>query len=80
MHIQEIRETIGPQPSWEVDFFSFAQFPTVTKDDLKAVGIKSHIDVGEWIVSTLANKLDQEELAGNLQHFFNPTESPCLSQ
>jgi hypothetical protein len=74
MHIQD---KIGRRHSWKVDFFSFSQVPTVTRDNLKAVGIKSHVDVGEWIVETLRHKLDQTDLADKLCSFFSPQSSPC---
>ena len=74
---------IGRHHSWDVDFFSFAQVPTVSKDDLKAVGIKSHVEVGEWIADTLKRKLDQTELADKLQSFFlqrSINDASCSSQ
>ena len=74
------KEVIGNFPSWNVDFYSFAQAPTIRKEDLKAVGIKSHVDVGEWLVDTLKSKLDQRNLAENLLTLFSIRESSCNSQ
>ena len=43
--------------------------------DLKEVGIKSPTDVGDWIVQTLENKLDQADLAEKLSHFIHKVDS-----
>ena len=81
--MQSYKDVIGEYHSWEVDFFSFAQVPPVKLDDLKAVGIKSHHDVGDWIVETIKNKLDQAELAEKLNTFFLQScinDASCHSQ
>ena len=79
-YIQNYREVIGTKHSWNVDLYSLAQVPTVKREDLEAVGIKSHIDVGKWLVETLKNKLDQGDLAEKLETFFSIRESACNSQ
>ena len=40
------------------------------REHLKEVGIGFPQDVGEWIVKTLRQKLDQSDLANKLQDFF----------
>lgn len=79
--MQHIQNEMGIHPSWEVDFFSFAQVPTVTRGNLEEVGIKSHVDVGKWIVSTLRNKLNQYDMAKKLENrFARVNDNSCLSQ
>ena len=75
-----IQQVIGKRHYWDIDFFSFAQVPTVKKEDLEAVGIKSHADVGRWIVETMRNILDQSDLAEKLEASFYIQDSSCHSQ
>ena len=63
-----------------MDLYSFAQVPTVRREDLEAVGIKSYVDVGKWLIEILRNKLDLSDLAEKLHTFFTIRESSCTSQ
>jgi hypothetical protein len=45
--LQTYREVIGPKHSWNVDFYAFTQVPTVKREDLEAVGIRSPSDVAQ---------------------------------
>ena len=67
---------LTPHPSRRVDFFSFYLPPgqPIQPADLQDVGIKSPTDVGEWIVETLRNKLDQKALAQKLIQFIHKKE------
>ena len=78
---QNYREVIGNFLSWTVEFYSFAPVPSTTRrEELEAVGIKSHVDVGKWLVDILKNKLDQCDLAEKLETFFRVRDSSCSSQ
>lgn len=75
-----IQQVVGNHHSWQVDFFSFTQVPTVHRKDLEEVGIKSHLEVGNWIVDKLKSRLDQNDLAAELELSFTIREHSCHNQ
>ena len=79
--LQVMKQVIGEHHSWDVEFFSFTQVPTVQRKDLEEVGIKSHVDVGKWIVKTMRDRLDQNDLAEQLERSFSDySDHSCYSQ
>ena len=69
--IQEKRNEIGRHPSWAVHHYCFhlPEDSQLKHEHLKEVGIGFPKDVGEWIVKTFRQKLDQNILADRLQNF-----------
>lgn len=71
-----MREKMGPHPSRTMEFYCFSEEAdsTLPPEGLKEVGIKVPLDVGEWLVKTFRSKLDQSDLATQLEKFFYPHE------
>lgn len=53
----------------KVDFYSFKETYDTSVEDLKKFGIKSPVEVGEWLVQILRTRFKQDELADNLKAF-----------
>ena len=78
--VQEKRDEIDHHPSWAVHHYCF-HLPEDSKlrhEHLKEVGIGFPEDVGEWIVKTFRQKLDQKDLADRLKDFLKKQEQSSL--
>ena len=66
---------MGFHPSRSVGFYCFHQEPdsAITMESLREVNIFGPKDVGDWLVSTF-KKLDQTDLADNMQKFIDGQE------
>ena len=62
---------LDDHPIAEVAFYSFKHPSDMTSADLSKYGIRSLTDVGYWLVETLQNTFQQEELAENLRKFIS---------
>ena len=74
---QVTRGKLRPTGSHQVQFFSFCQDKDSVlnsnegRKKLKAVGIESPLQVGEWLVKVFREDFQQEELADQLEVFMN---------
>ena len=73
MPTQQLQEEVGPHPSRSIKFYCFHQEPdsSIKTESLREMGIFGPLDVGDWLVSTFKNRLDQSSLADNLQKFIH---------
>ena len=71
LFLQNAAEKLGHHPSRTVDFYCFnlPENSDLTFETLKEVGIYSPHDAGAWLVQTLGDKLDQQDLATKLDTF-----------
>ena len=53
----------------DIAFYSFKHPENVSCADLEKCGIKSLVDVGNWLVAVLKNRFKQDDLATNLKEF-----------
>ena len=71
-----IEKKLGLPSSHEIEFCSFSQDnDSVLNNDkgrerLKDVGIKTPMEVGDWLVETFRNRFGQDTLADNLRDFY----------
>ena len=74
--MQEKEEKLGRHPSRTMEFYCFHRDSdsSVEMESIKAVGIGTPLDVGEWLVDTFRNKLDQSDLANRLSVFLHSQE------
>ena len=75
--IQRIKKKIGVYLNQTIGLYSFSQDGDSFLDSkegretLRNVGIKSFVDVGEWIENELRNYMKQSVVADNLRKFLN---------
>ena len=75
--MQVTKEKLRSTGSHEVKFFSFCQDKdSVLNSDegrkkLRAVGIESPLQVGEWLVKVFREDFDQDELANQLEVYIH---------
>ena len=79
LYTQQAEEKVGRHPSRKMNYYCFDLSNgdrSLTLKALKEVEVFSTRDVGEWLVQTFRDKLDQGDLAEKLKEYFSHRATP----